>query len=646
MQRPVAVGLDDGFGLAAVEVHGHGVGFREVEGPAVGEIPLRRGGQPVAAPGGNDPVDGGARRIVIGDCRDRTAVDCLHRGLDLVHHAVARGIALNRDREAVGAGRRDRLVEQRSRGIVVRHGLRAAAVGVEALDDGLAEIEGAAAGGVALDCLGQAVGAGRDDPPRHHGAAGRIVRLRLGAAAIGIENRDIGRRLLASIGRQPLLALRQPVCAHGLDVLRHHHAAGVEITDGFGRAAVRVEHGDIGLALADGACTGEIILHRLAEAVGTHPGDGLIRCRTATVEIGHGLGRAAVGVEHRDIGAGLVEGAIAGGVAPDRDHQPAGAGGGDGLVLQRAVGAEIRASLGEAAVGIFQRQHGADGAIERALQQHPGLVGAGRRDRLRHHRAAGIGLGHGVDGRAVGVEDDLVGLGQADAVDAAVVPLPRLRQPVGAGGDDGLVGGGPGRVEVGDGLGSTLVGIDDGDVGPGLVEGSAAIGAALRRDRQAVGAGCGDRLILHRAVGIVVGDGNDGAAIAALRLHRALVDHPVTIEVAGDRDIQPVRAGRRHHAVDQRAAGAVIRHRFGVAAVGIDDRDVGPRPVESAVAAAVGLGGDRQAVGFGDSDSLGPERSAGAIIGHRFGAAIICIDHRDGGLSLGEPPRRSDCPGS
>src|SRR5262249_56980126 len=95
--------------------------------------------------------------------------------------------------------------------------------------------------------------------------------------------------------------------------------------------------------------------------------------------------------------------------------------------------------------------------------------------------------GDRLDLAAVGVEHDDVGLHLVEAAGAGGVALRRRRQAVGAGGDDGLVLQRAVGVAVGDGLGAAAVGVDDGDVGARDIERAVAVDVALRRGRQAIG---------------------------------------------------------------------------------------------------------------------------------------------------------------
>ena len=95
------------------------------------------------------------------------------------------------------------------------------------------------------------------------------------------------------------------------------------------------------------------------------------------------LHRAAVGAQHARLG--LVDDAIAVGVARDRDRVAVRAGGRRDPGSQLAVAVEVADRLGAAAVGVEHRDVGAGlvegaGAIDVALCRHRQAVGARRRD--------------------------------------------------------------------------------------------------------------------------------------------------------------------------------------------------------------------------------------------------------------------------
>ena len=179
----------------------------------------------------------------------------------------------------------------------------------------------------------------------------------------------------------------------------------------------------------------DVLLGRLRQSIGAGRDDRLVAQRVVRVEVGDRLGLAAVRIEQRDVGLGLVEAAGTRRILLGGRRQPARAGRNDQLVPERAVSIEIRDRAGPAAVRI---QHVRRGLIHDAI-----------------------------------------------AVD---VPRDRNRVAVRAGGRRDPVSQRPVAVEVADRRGAAAVGVEHRDVGPGLLEAAGAIGIALCRDRQAVGA--------------------------------------------------------------------------------------------------------------------------------------------------------------
>ena len=93
--------------------------------------------------------------------------------------------------------------------------------------------------------------------------------------------------------------------------LSRKDAVAVEVADRLGAAAVGIEHRDVGPGLVEAAGAVGIALRRHRQAIGARRRDGPVLQRAVAVEIGHRLGAAAVGVEHRHVGAGRVDHAIA-----------------------------------------------------------------------------------------------------------------------------------------------------------------------------------------------------------------------------------------------------------------------------------------------------------------------------------------------
>ena len=101
-------------------------------------------------------------------------------------------------------------------------------------------------------------------------------------------------------------------------------------------------------------------------AIGAGRGHDLVAQRAVGVAVGHGLSRAAVGIEHADVGPRLVERPRPGMVPLGRDGAAVGAGRDHGAVAQRAVGVHLRRRADGAAVRI---DHGGlvSGEVDRAV---------------------------------------------------------------------------------------------------------------------------------------------------------------------------------------------------------------------------------------------------------------------------------------
>src|SRR5262249_33595078 len=238
----------------------------------------------------------------------------------------------------------------------------------------------------------------------------------------------------------------------------------------------------------------------------------------------------------------IVEGSGAAGVSLDRPGEPVGADRGDGLVGDRAARGQILGNRHGAAIGIGRRRFGVVEII---------------------------------------VTDGLL--------------RQRLCQAVGVGRQNGLLIARPVAVERGDGLRLAAVEILDGDVGLGAADGAVAVELPLRRLRQAVGAGRHDRLVGDDTRQAVIGNRLYFAAVDGNDIGLGLVDDAVAVRIAGNRDIAPVPAGRGRDAVLNRAVGIVVRTHAGGAAIGIERRDAGLTPVDGAVAVGVDLHGLGQA---------------------------------------------------
>src|SRR5262245_51203472 len=127
-------------------------------------------------------------------------------------------------------------------------------------------------------------------------------------------------------------------------------SVAVEVGDGLGAAAVQVEHGDVGPGAIESPVAVGVELRRLDEAVLAGRDNGAVLHRPAGTEIDQGLDAGAV--RRPDDRLRLVDAAVAVGVAGDRYGQSVGAGGGDGAVLERSVGIEAGDGLGGAAVRV------------------------------------------------------------------------------------------------------------------------------------------------------------------------------------------------------------------------------------------------------------------------------------------------------
>src|SRR5204862_266043 len=148
---------------------------------------------------------------------------------------------------------------------------------------------------------------------------GGEVGHRLGAAAIAIERGHVGPRRVEHVVAVDvaLRGHRQAVGAGGDDGAADQAIAGAEVGDGFGPAAVGIEHGGVAAVMVD-AAAGGIGLRGDGQAVGAGGGDDAAEQRAVPAGIADGLGAAAVGVDRDDVGMGAVELAAAGGILLNR----------------------------------------------------------------------------------------------------------------------------------------------------------------------------------------------------------------------------------------------------------------------------------------------------------------------------------------